>query len=61
MKAMIKFSVLAILAIIGLVLMVCEAEMFNDLIMSKVIGIGCWVLVWKLFNDWKEDLNKFIK
>lgn len=56
MKIMIKFLVLAVLVLTGLVLMVCEAEAFDVLIMSKVLGISCWVLVWKLFNDWKEDL-----
>lgn len=58
MKAIVKFSVLVVLAMVGLVLMICEAELLTDLIMTKVIGIGCWVLVWKLFNNWKEDLEE---
>lgn len=51
MNTVVKFFGLGLLAMIGLILIVCESEQVEILLVTKMIGVGLWVLVAKLYKQ----------
>ena len=45
---------LGVLAVLGLIMLIAEADNAVMFMLTKVIGIGLWALVAKLFNKWNS-------
>lgn len=45
---------LGVLAVLGLIMLIAESDNTVMLILTKIIGVGLWVLVAKLFNKWNS-------
>ena len=58
MKALVKFSVIAVIAMIGLILMIGEVENYDLLIFTKVLGVAAFLVDYKLFRYWENDIKK---
>ena len=58
MNTVVKFFGLGLLALLGLVLVVCESESIEMLIVTKLIGVGLWFLVAKLFKQVEQEIKK---
>ena len=58
MNTVVKFFGLGLLAMIGLILIVCESEQVEMLIVTKLIGVGLWFLAAKLFKQVEQEIKK---
>lgn len=45
---------LGVLAVLGLIMLIAESDNMVMLILTKVIGVGLWALVARLFNKWNS-------
>lgn len=57
MKAMVKFFGLGLLAMVGLILIVCESEQVEMLLVTKMIGVGLWALVAKMVPETIKEMK----
>lgn len=57
MKAMVKFFGLGLLAMVGLILIVCESEQVEMLLVTKMIGVGLWALVAKMAPETIKEMK----
>ena len=59
MNTVVKFFGIGLLAVLGLILMVCESDDMTMFILTKVLGVGIFALTAKLYKQLEvEHKNK---
>ena len=59
MNTVVKFFGIGLLAVLGLILMVCESENIEMFILTKLLGVGIFALAAKLYKQLEaEHKNK---
>lgn len=58
MNTVVKFFGLGLLAVLGLILIVCESENIEMLITTKLIGVGLLFLAAELFKQIEREIKK---
>ena len=59
MNTLVKFFGIGLLAVLGLILMVCESDEMTMFILTKVVGAGIFALAAKLYKQLEvEHKNK---
>lgn len=58
MNALVKFMGLGILAMLGFILLMAETEDISMLITIKLIGVGLWYLVVKIWPQVYKELKE---
>jgi hypothetical protein len=55
MNAVVKFFGIGLLAVLGLILMVCESDEMTMFILTKVLGAGIFALAVKLYKQLEDE------